>query len=201
MASKLSLWHKGGRFFSGLVIILFFLPFFGVSCQNIEVISVSGADMVVGCKPGGLAAGASEQPGRGGASVSVENVPREPLAIVAFLLAVAVFATAWVRTRGALIAACVLAFAGVAALGGLWIVAGGKLNDEVTVAMKKDQEEARGAAREMTKDMLKDVDAGSRFGLWISTLGMLGIGALTLLALRERAPADVVAPVGAPPPA
>ncbi|HPH67390.1 MAG TPA: hypothetical protein PLF40_16655 [Kofleriaceae bacterium] len=200
MASKLTLWHKGGRFFSGLVIILFFLPFFGVSCQGMDVISVSGTDMVAGCKPGGIASEAEEQGAKNTGSVSVENVPREPLAIVAFLLAVAVFAMAWVRTRGALVAACVLAFAGVIALGGLWIVVGGKLKDEVTDALKKDQSDAGGAAREMTKDMMKDVEAGSRFGLWISALGLLGIGSLTLLALRERTPAEGIA-VGAPPPA
>jgi amino acid permease len=201
MASKLSLWHKGGRFFSGLVIILFFLPFFGVSCQGMDVISVSGTDMVAGCKPGGLASEASEGPSTGASSVSVEKVPREPLAIVAFLLAVAVFATAWVRTRGALVAACVLAFAGVLALGGLWFVVGGKLNDQVVEAMKKDQGGVGGAASEMTKDVMKDVETGSRFGLWLSALGLLGVGSLTLLALRERAPAEGREPVGAPPPA
>lgn len=165
-----------------------------------DVISVSGTDMVAGCKPGGLASEARDT-NTGSVAVSVENVPREPLAIVAFLLAVAVFATAWVRTRGALVAACVLAFAGAIALGGVWIVVGGKLKDEVTDALKKDQSDAGGAAREMTKDMMKDVEAGSRFGLWISALGLLGIGSLTLLALRERTPAEGIAPVGAPPPA
>ena len=185
MASKLSWWHKGGRFISGLVIVLFFLPFFGVSCQGMEVITVSGADMVGGCRPGGLATEAKSSGEDSESSIKVSNVDREPLAIAALLLAIAVFATAWVRTRGALIAACALAFVGFAAVGALYVVVGGKLTDSVTEATKKDTE-GSGAANSMAKDVMKDIDAGSRFGLWMTALGFLAMGTLTALALREK---------------
>jgi hypothetical protein len=199
MASKLSWWHKGGRFISGLVIALFFLPFFGVSCQGMEVITVSGADMVGGCRPGGLAT-ETKSGGSSESSIKVSNVDREPIAIVALLLAIAVFATAWVRTRGALIAACALAFVGFAAIGALYVVVGGKLTDSVADATKKDTG-GSGAANSMAKDVMKDIDAGSRFGLWMTALGFLAMGTLTALALREKAavaaePAPAQPPVG-----
>ena len=75
-----------------------------------DVITVSGTDMVGGCKPGG----AHRRPERrtrrprhetADGDIKIENVKREPLAIVALVLAIAVFGFSWVRTRGAMIAA------------------------------------------------------------------------------------------------
>ena len=60
-SSKRGLWFKIGRFITGLTIACFFLPFFGVSCVGMDVITVSGADMAAGCKPGGLLAEAADQ--------------------------------------------------------------------------------------------------------------------------------------------
>lgn len=201
MASRLTLWHKAGRFFSGLVIAVFFLPFFGVSCQGIDVISVSGADMVAGCRPGGLAAEVAEQGNHRSAefrNVSVGHVPHEPHAIVAFVLAVVVFATAWVRTRPALVAACVMSFSGFMALGGLWFEVSSKLNAEITQATSKDKTAPR-IVRNIEKNIAHDVEAGSRFGLWLTAFGLLGIGALTFLALRERIPGDSIGADASPP--
>src|SRR6187551_168841 len=89
--SKRELWFKFGRFITGVTIACFFLPFFGVSCEGMDVVNFSGADMVGGCKPGGLIADAQEQKqerGMGGGGdmdgdIKIENVQREPLAIVA----------------------------------------------------------------------------------------------------------------------
>src|SRR5690606_31532548 len=101
-SSKRDLWFKFGRFITGVTIACFFLPFFGVSCDGMEVVHVSGADMVGGCKPGGmLTEPTKEYKGdrRGEPVVKVENVDREPLAIAALGLAVVVFGLSWVRSR------------------------------------------------------------------------------------------------------
>src|SRR5690242_12181341 len=110
MARKRKLWNSIGKYFSAMVIAAFFLPFFGVSCKGVTVITVSGADMVGGCRPGGMMAEAEDQAddmgtpsrrsrGRGSMSdVKVENVEREPLAIVALALIVLGFVAAWVKT-------------------------------------------------------------------------------------------------------
>ena len=183
----------------GLVIVLFFLPFFGVSCQGMEIVSVSGADMVGGCRPGGFAAEATPTDVATESSIEVSDVEREPLAIAALVLAIAVFAMAWFRTRGAVIAACGLAFVGFAAIGALYVVVGGKFTDSVAEEIEKDRGRRGGAASSMAKDAMKDIDAGGRIGLWLTAFGFLAMGTLTALALREpsASPAQA-APV--PPP-
>src|SRR4051812_4549657 len=114
--SKRGLWFKFGRFITGLTIACFFLPFFGVSCQGMDLITISGADMVGGCSPGGMLGDAEGQAkGMGGMGkmdsmsskpeMDVSKAPREPLAIVALLAALAVFGLSWVRTRKAMLAA------------------------------------------------------------------------------------------------
>src|SRR5262245_52636589 len=109
--SKKDLWFKLGRFITGLTIACFFLPFFGVSCEGMDVVNFSGVDMVGGCKPGGLIVEAAEEGKRGGGGgmeggdVKIENVDREPLAIAALALALVVAGLSWVRSRGAMIGA------------------------------------------------------------------------------------------------
>ena len=185
-------WFKFGRFISSITNACFFLPFFGVSCQGMEVITISGADMVGGCKPGGLLADAADQKekhsGLGGASASsdmkgdikVDKVPREPLAIVALGLALAVFGLAWVRTKKAMTAAAALSIACIGALIGLWLKVGGDMNADVAKATSKDKS---GLGGEMMKDT--KVDAGSRFGLYLTCIGLLGCAALAGRAARE----------------
>jgi hypothetical protein len=199
--SKRGLWFKFGRFLSGIVLVCFFMPFFGVSCGGMDVITVSGTDMVGGCKPGGLIADAEEEgrSRRGGmdgpgdmmsGDVKLDRVEREPLAIAALALALIVFGLSWVRTKGALVGAFVVSLMCLGTLVGLYIKVGGDLNDAVEKATKKGGAE--------TSEIMKEgeVDAGSRFGLWLVCLGLIGAAAVTGLALREPEGAEL-----APPPA
>lgn len=183
-SSKRGLWFKFGRFITGLTIACFFLPFFGVSCEGMEVITISGADMAGGCKPGGMLAEADEKKKSGGGDdedmggVKVDKVPREVLAIVALALAVVVFGLSWVRTKGAILGAAVCSIACLGALTGLYIKVGGELKDSVDKAVK-----AEGAGGQMMRET--KVDAGSRFGLWGACLGLIASAALCGLASRE----------------
>ncbi len=213
MASKRLLWNKLGRYFSAIVIAAFFLPFFGVSCDGMEVITVSGADMVGGCKPGGMITemedqgsrrnkrhggdpGVDENDGGGGGSLTghVEKVDREPLAIIALVLALALFAATWVRTRKGVTATLALSVATIGVLVGLWIKVGGSLHDAV-------DKEALGKSpgSRMTKDV--KIDAGGRYGLWLSGLMLITLAGLSALSLREPETTPQTLPPGAPPPA
>jgi hypothetical protein len=183
-SSKRGLWFKFGRFITGLTIACFFLPFFGVSCEGMDVVTVSGADMAGGCKPGGLLSEAADEAGpRGGSSSSqgemkLDNVPRKPLAIVALALAFIVFGLSWVRSRPAMVGAVVLSIGCLGALTGLYIDVGSELKDTVGKQLAK---EADGAG--MIKEM--KVDAGTRFGLYLACAGLLAGAVLCGLALRE----------------
>lgn len=88
MAAKRSMWSKAGKFVSAVVILAFFLPFFGVSCDGMDVITISGADMVGGCKPGGLITAAEEDGKMEGGKIEakIDNVAVEPFAIGALVL-------------------------------------------------------------------------------------------------------------------
>ena len=189
--SKRGIWFKFGRFLTGITVICFFLPFFGVSCGGMEVITVSGTDMVGGCKPGGLIADAEEKkkdhPGEMQGEIKIEKVEREPLAIVALLLAIVVFGLSWVRTRGSLIAACVVSIACLGALTGLYLKVGRKLSDDVDKELKKDP-----TGQKMAKEA--EIDAGSRYGLWITCLGLIGIAGISGLAWREPEGAELQDP-------
>ena len=189
-------WNKFGRFITGIVVVCFFLPFFGVSCQGVDVITVSGADMVGGCQPGGMLVEAAKEqeakhPGAATADVKIDNVKREPLAIVALAICVVAAGLAWMRTRGALAASFVLAIAGIGALTGLYIKVNGEMKDEIAENNKKE-------AGALAKDRNKDVDSGSRFGLWICALGLAGTAVLTGLSLKER---ESIPGATTPPPA
>lgn len=196
--SRRGLWFKFGRFITGITIACFFLPFFGVSCGGMDVITISGTDMVGGCRPGGLVSDAQDKKeARGGATmrdgdIKVDKVEREPLAIVALFLAIAVFGFSWVRTRGAMLAAFALSIACLGALAGLYVKVGGELKEAVDKELSKQNEGSK-----MMKEA--EVDAGSKFGLWITCLDLIGIAALTGLALREPEGAELAEQ--APPPA
>jgi hypothetical protein len=183
-SSKRGLWFKFGRFITGVTLACFFLPFFGVSCEGMDVVTVSGADMVGGCKPGGLIADAEEQKGsRGGGEMSgdikLDNVPREPLAIGAFGLALVVFGLSWVRSRGAMLGALALSIACIGTLAGLYLKVGGDLDRDISQELGK-----KNAGSQMMKDT--KVEAGSRFGLWLTVGGLIGVAALTGMALKEK---------------
>lgn len=203
MASKRSTWNSIGKYFSALVIAAFFLPFFGVSCDGVDVITVSGADMVGGCRPGGLISEAEDQAdsemgggsrrARGGGGMSdikVDKVEREPLAIVALALIVLGFAAAWVKTRQGLMASFGLSIATLGVLVGLWVKVGGDLREAIA------NEKLGGLGGEMKKDV--KVDAGGRYGLWLSGLLLVSIAFMTGRAMREQDIPD--APPMPPPP-
>jgi hypothetical protein len=211
MASKRVLWNKIGRYFSALVIAAFFLPFFGVSCDGMEVITVSGADMVGGCKPGGMISEMEKEEGnqrkkrmddpdmdgtreskKGGMSGHVDNVEREPLAMVALALAIAGFAVAWLRSRKGLTISFGVAIATIGVLVGLWVKVGGDLRE----AVDKEALGKTNASSRMTKDV--KIDAGGRYGLWLSGILLLSIAVITGRALREPDGPDLNPPL--PPP-
>jgi hypothetical protein len=186
-SSKRRLWFKFGRFLTGLTIACFFLPFFGVSCDGMDVITISGADMAGGCAPGGLIADAADQAKKKGAApadmkgeLQVDKVPREPLAIVALALAIVVFGLSWMRTRPAMVGAVVLSVGCLGALTGLYLKVGKKLEDDVAAETKKED-----LGSSMMRDTKTKVEAGSRFGLWASCFGLLASAALCGLALKE----------------
>ncbi len=189
MAGKRKRWNKLGRFITGLVIGCFFMPFFGVSCQGVDVISVSGADMAGGCRPGGLIAAAEDQAEeragggmRGDVDLKIDHVDREALAIALGAIIVVMFGLAWVRSRGALRALFVLSLAGIGVLGALYVKVSGELHDMVDKELKKKGD---AGPRMVEKD---DVSAGSRFGLWLVGLGLIASAALTAGAMREPDP-------------
>ena len=212
MASKRVLWNKIGRYFSALVIAAFFLPFFGVSCDGMEVITVSGADMVGGCKPGGMISEMEKEEGRqrksrmddpdmdgtreskkGGMSGHVDNVEREPLAMVALALAIAGFAVAWLRSRKGLTISFGVAIATIGVLVGLWVKVGGDLRE----AVDKESLGKTNTSSRMTKDV--KIDAGGRYGLWLTGILLVSIAVITGRALREPDGPDLNPPL--PPPA
>jgi hypothetical protein len=187
-------WKRFGRFSSAVIVACFFLPFFGVSCAGMDMVTASGADMVGGCRPGGLLVDAQDKKGAAGESgadvdsmdvegadstqVKIDNVDREPLAIVAMAACVALLALSFLSTRSALVGCMLLALAGLGTLGGLYA----KVSKEIHAKMEDASK--GGMQKEMMND--KDVDAGSRYGLWIVGLGLIGTAVVTAMALREK---------------
>lgn len=186
--SKLTIWRKFGRFITGVVVAVFFLPFFGVSCGGMDVITVSGTDMVGGCRPGGMLSEASDRAGRADpesakGEVQVSKVNIEPLAIIAFACAIVGFGLAWVRSRGALVGALVVSLAGIGALIGLYVKVGGEMKDGIAKQMaakaKAEGVSSGGPGRDV------DVDSGGRMGLWLAFIGFASVAGLAGMALRE----------------
>ena len=124
--------------------------------------------------------------------IKITNVDREPLAIVALALALVVAGLSWVRTRGAMLGSLVLSLACIGALAGLYIKVGGDLDKAVDQELQKEM-----AGSKMMKET--KVEAGSRFGLWLTVGGLLGVAALSGLALKEKEGATFTPT--APPPA
>jgi len=200
--SKLHLWRRFGRISSAVILVCFFLPFFGVSCGGMDMVTASGTDMVGGCRPGGLLMDAQDKEkhhaksmdadddlgGGGDMDLKIDNVDREPLAIVALALCVALLAVSFLRTRGALVGAMLLSIAALGTLGGLWFKVTKKIDDDIADLDKKDpgaqDPESLALKSKLDKDM--KVDAGSRYGLWLVALGLIGTAAVTGLALKER---------------
>jgi hypothetical protein len=196
------MWGKTRKVIGGLVIICFFLPFFGVSCDGMDVVTISGADMVGGCKPGGLASEADDEDdkssrnggGGGGITAKVEKVDIEPLAIAALALALIAFGLTWLGTRQTLIASLAVSVAAIGVLIGLYISGMGKLDDMIADS-KKDKGE-----NVMTRDV--KIEAGPRMGLYGAWAGFLALAVFSGLALRPRevVPGARVVREGGPPP-
>ncbi len=181
VASKRRLWNRFGRLFGGVVIACFFLPFFGISCDHLDVVTISGADMVGGCRPGGLLTAEKQHDNakhaESGLDVKVENVPVEPLAIGAFACALIAFGLAWWKTRNALLGACALSIVGLGLLVALFFKVGGDLETQVTEDMKHQ------TSNKIIKK--EEISTGSRYGLWMTAFGLASIAVVTGLALRE----------------
>lgn len=198
--SKLRLWRRFGRISSAVILVCFFLPFFGVSCGGMEMITASGADMVGGCRPGGMLMEAADQQKHhspamgeddamgGDMDLKVDKVDREPLAIVALALCVALLAASLLKTRGALIGAMLLSIAALGSLGGLYFKVSAKIKDDIAEMDKKDPGASDPDSVAMKKRLDKDmeIDAGSRYGLWLVMLGLIGTAVVTGLALKEK---------------
>ena len=206
------MWKRFGRFSSAVIVACFFLPFFGVSCAGMDMVTASGADMVGGCRPGGLLMDAADKEkadkdkvhahgaatddddsmagadSMSGVDMKIDNVDREPLAIVAMAVCVALLALSFLSTRGALVGCMLLALAGLGTLGGLYV----KMTKEIEHQDGRSRQEGSGATdpdsvslkKKLDKDA--DVDAGSRYGLWLVALGLIGTAVVTGLALREK---------------
>ena len=191
-APKRTAWSKIGKFISAFVIVCFFLPFFGVSCDGMDVITISGADMVGGCKPGGLIA-AAEKEGQvtgGKLETKIDKVAIEPFAIGALVLVLAIFGLSFVTTKNALRGALIASVLAIGLLGALYR----KVNGDMTDAVAKEQQSmSKGALSSDVK-----VSTGGRFGLWIVGLGLLSIIGMTASAILKKP--DTMLPPEPPPP-
>jgi hypothetical protein len=196
MAGKRKLWNQLGRMLTGAIVLCFFMPFFGVSCEGMDIVTMSGADMVGGCKPGGLIAEMEEQAqdmesetetvGAREMPMNIENVEREPLAIAAMAAAVLLFALAWVRRQQALLAALLLGLAGIGSLVGLYMKVAGDLDDKVELGLQEKAKDVDPDAPKIDRTKDDKIESGARIGFWLTAIGMLGVVVLAGLALFEK---------------
>ena len=199
--SKLRLWRRFGRISSAVIVLCFFAPFFGVSCGGMDMVTASGVDMVGGCRPGGMLMDAADKQkhhsasmdeddamGMGDMDLKIDKVDREPLAIVALALCVALLALSLLKTRGALVGALLLSLGATASLGGLWVKVNKKIGDQISEMDKKDPGAQDPDSLAMKKKLDKDmkIDAGSRYGLWAVVILLMGTATVTALALKEK---------------
>jgi len=191
MAAQRSMWSKLGKYVSAIVIACFFLPFFGVSCDGMDVITISGADMVGGCKPGGLIAAAEEDGKMQGGSIEtkVENVAVEPFAIVALALVVILFGLSFVGSKTALRATLAVAVLAIGMLVALYL----KIGSDMREAVEKESKSLKKGR--MTSDV--EVEAGGRFGLWLAGIGLLSVIGMSASAMRRK---PTTTPEVVPPP-
>jgi len=158
-----------------------------------DVITISGFDMVIGAKPGGLLVEAGKDGNMQGGEVKVDNVEIEPLAIVALVLVVACLGVSLVRKRWSPKAGLGLSLAAIGTLVGLYLKVMGVMGD----AIKKQNADAQKS--EFAKDV--KIDAGGRMGLWGAGLGLLALAVLAGRSLNNRDDEWVEAPPpSAPPP-
>lgn len=196
MAAQRSMWNRIGKFVGGLVIVCFFLPFFGVSCDGMDVITISGADMVGGCKPGGLIAAAEDEGQMQGGKLEtkIDNVDVEPFAIAALVLVLVMFGLSFLASRSATRNALIAAVLSLGLLVALYIKINGAMGDAV-------EKEARSIKQGRMMSEV-NVDAGGRFGLWGVGLGLFAVIGMTASALVRKPVAvpEVVTPPDAQPP-
>lgn len=191
---KKSPWARFGKLLHITVVAAFFLPFFGVSCDGFDIVTVSGADMAMGCEPGGLASEQKNDPDfkDSESDVKIENVKIEPLAIIAIILAIGGVVVAFAaKGRQAVMGSLITSVLCIGAIVALWIKVGGEINDEIATEMKRSMEKS---------SMMKKakVESGTRMGLWIALAGLAGCAALAGFALKdpEDQMPDVVPPGG-----
>jgi len=180
MAAQRSRWSKIGKFISAVVLVCFFLPFFGVSCDGMDVITISGADMIGGCKPGGLIT-AAEEDGKmtgGKLETKIDDVAIEPFAIGALVMVLVVFGLSFVSSRTALRSALIAAILASGLLVGLYVKVRGDMLEAVEKESKSNSERA------LTRDV--KVSAGGRMGLWLVGIGLLSVIGLTASALLKK---------------
>ena len=187
MSSKRRTWKRFGRYLTGVMIACFFLPFFGISCKGMDALRLSGADMVGGCRPGGLLMDETMSRGHEGRgdhggldTEQLDHTPRQPFAFGALAIIVAIFGLAVARKRGTLAATCLLAVIGLGCMAGLFLKVHAELNDAVEAGGPGG---SRGAG--MARDMMEGVESGSRFGFWLVCLELAGVAGITFMAMRE----------------
>ncbi len=197
--TKKSPWAKFGKALHIAVVVAFFLPFFGISCrdkdmpggESIDVITISGTDMALGCAPGGMISEANnsdEMKGMGD-DIKVDKVKIEPLAIIALLAAVGgVLVSFLLKGRKAVMASLITSVICLGTVVGIWIKVGGEIDHEITDKMKADMDKSS-----MMRDSV--VESGPRMGLWISLACLAACAALGALALKDR---ETMPDVGSP---
>jgi hypothetical protein len=200
--AKKSPWARFGKVLHILVVVAFFLPFFGVSCSDpdakqageMDIITMSGTQMAFGCEPGGMMSEAADNPdmrGMGG-EMKIDKLKVEPLAIVGLLCAVGgVLAAFLLKGRKAVMASLVASALCVGAVVGLWVKVRGEIDTEITEKLAKDMGKS---------SMMKDskIESGTRMGLWIALACLAGCVALSALALKDRETMPDVVPPGGP---
>jgi len=204
-------WRLAGRWISILMVVCFFLPFFGISCAGQEIVTISGTDMVWGGKPGGMLADAGDM-GGGDAKMKVEKIDPEPLAIAAFACALIVASLAWVRKRGAIMGAAAAAIVGFGLMIGMYVKIGGDLKDKSKAGLMAQQpkqyndDSLESGMEDMARDVgskiqdeLPEIESGPRMGFWLVSLLFLLSGTFAGFGLKDPGPSAAPPAAGGPP--
>ncbi len=181
-------WSRFAKLVNVVVVACFFLPFFKVSCQGMDVVTVSGVDLVIGGKPGGMIVDAANQPGGiQGGQAEIGNVDVEPLAIVALVLVVVGLGVSFVRSSAGPKASLAVSLAAIGVLVALYLKVVGTIKDEIAKAPTNKPDAA--IASEMSKELAGDLapSAESGMGLWGVAIGLVAIAGLAVHALKKPA--------------
>lgn len=175
----------------GLVLLLFLLPFVGVSCDAQELgsveVSYSGLDLAAGADPSVTVIGdfGGEPPTR----AQVAEVAPEPGAQALWIATVALLVIGLAVTLIPVVGSRRLVGAGVAALAGIQlviteVVTHGNLKDAVRARFSEIGPELTGES-EMTADegMLNEM-VGTRFGFWLALVVLILLAAFTTALAR-----------------